>query len=171
MIFVADVMLKKLARWLRILGIETLYPTDASDDALLALAKEKGAVLLTQDVELAARARRHRVRAYLVPRGLSTEQALAKLAHDFEIPIEDFPSRTLCPKCNGRLRTVGREAVQGRVHADLTARHATFWLCDGCGQIYWEGSHWKKITRGVERIMAMLREMTKASPRSPHSPR
>lgn len=167
MVFVADVMLKKLARWLRILGIETLYPTDASDDALLALAKEKRAVLLTQDVELAARAKRHHVRAYLVPRGLNTEEALALLAREFNFPLADFPSRTLCPKCNGRLRTVGREAVRGRVHADLTARHATFWLCDACGQVYWEGSHWKKIMRGVEHIKALI----KACPRSPHSPR
>jgi len=156
MAFVADIMLKKVARWLRILGAEAIYPSDTDDDALLTLAQKEGAVLLTRDVELARRAGKKGIRCFLLPKGLSNEEALALLVREFNLKLDDFPSRTLCPKCNGRLRTVGREEVKGKVHADLLARHEKFWLCSSCGQAYWEGSHWRKIVNGVERIRKLM---------------
>lgn len=66
--FVADVMLKKLARWLRILGVEVLYPTSVDDDEIIKLAKEKGKTILTMDEELCQRARKQDVSAFLVPK-------------------------------------------------------------------------------------------------------
>src|SRR4029077_652480 len=55
--FVADVMLGRLARWLRALGYDTLYFRDAPDRRLLALALTDQRRLLTRDAALARRAR------------------------------------------------------------------------------------------------------------------
>lgn len=55
--FVADVMLKKLARWMRMLGFSVLFG-EINDTKLLE--KSKNAVLLTRDVELSKRAKKER---------------------------------------------------------------------------------------------------------------
>ena len=52
----ADVMLGRLAKWLRILGFDVLYSNDASDEELLQTCKAEDRILLTRDTELARRA-------------------------------------------------------------------------------------------------------------------
>ena len=54
--FVADAMLGKLARWLRIIGQDVIYSVQFSDSELLKLAKTEERVLLTRDFELYKRA-------------------------------------------------------------------------------------------------------------------
>ena len=154
--FVADAMLKKLARWLRILGAEAIYPEDESDNAILALAKEKNAVLLTQDVELSERAKKGKLRVFLVPRDITTLQQIALLVKEFELNVEDFPSKTLCPKCNGRLAVAGRKDVEGKVPEGILKRFEAYWLCGSCGKAYWEGSHWLKIKKEVEELGKLI---------------
>jgi uncharacterized protein with PIN domain len=50
--FLADGMLGKLARWLRILGHDVIYLVEFEDSELLKLAKKEESVLLTKDLEL-----------------------------------------------------------------------------------------------------------------------
>jgi hypothetical protein len=50
--FSADVMLGRLARWLRVLGHDTAYETDVDDPDLVARADAEGRVLLTRDRHL-----------------------------------------------------------------------------------------------------------------------
>jgi len=154
--FVADVMLKKLARWLRILGVEVLYPTSIDDDEITKLAKEKNKILLTMDEELCQRARKQDVRVFLVPKKKIEEQ-LAIIIKRFHIKIADFPSKTLCPVCNGELKQVGRKEVKGKVLDSIFEKHDKFWLCKKCGKIFWEGSHWIRINQSVEKIKEILK--------------
>ena len=153
--FLVDAMLKKLARWLRILGVKALYPERIEDNAILALAKRERAVLLTQDVELAERARKKGLRVFLVPRAPIEEQ-LASVLSEFKISIGDFPSKTLCPKCNGRLKRVSAREVQALVPKSIASKHKHFWLCESCSQVYWEGSHWKRIVKTAEKVKEMI---------------
>ncbi len=155
-IFLADAMLKKLARWLRILGIETIYPEDFDDSNLLQLAEKQKLTLLTQDVELSKRAEKRKIKCLLIPTGISFEQQLALVLDSSDLKIEDFPSRMLCPKCNGRLLEAAEEAVRGKLHEDLLGKEKVFWKCKECGHVYWEGSHWEKIKKTAEKIKKLL---------------
>lgn len=51
----ADGMLGKLAKWLRLLGYDTAYENDAPDHELARRARAEGRILLTRDRELSAR--------------------------------------------------------------------------------------------------------------------
>lgn len=155
-IFLADAMLKKLARWLRIFGAETIYPENIGDSHLLSLSEKQNLILLTQDVELAQRAQKRKIQHLLIPRNTSLEQQLSLVIKTFGLPLGDFPSKTLCPKCNGRLIVVREGEVEGKVYADLLGRNKVFWACEKCRQIYWEGSHWEKITKTAEKIKKLL---------------
>jgi uncharacterized protein with PIN domain len=151
--FVADMMLKKLARWMRILGYDTIYPDFAEDSRIMELARKEKRVLLTQDVELASRARKKEIGVLLVPREAEVESQVSFVLRELGLSI-DFPRRTLCPQCNGELMVVGRKGVMGNenVPVGVLERNSSFWLCKNCKKVYWEGSHWGRIKKAVEEI-------------------
>ncbi len=155
--FVADIMLKKLARWMRILGYDTIYPDFIEDERILELAKSKRRILLTQDVGLASRAGKKEVRTLLIPRDVDVESQVAFVLRELKLSV-DFPAKTLCPQCNGELEVVGKERVRGNenVPAGVLERNSSFWLCKSCKKVYWEGSHWGRIKKAVEKIKKEL---------------
>ncbi len=55
--FIADVMVGKLARWLRVLGFDVAYSNKYDDDEILRIGAEDNRIILTRDTPLAARAR------------------------------------------------------------------------------------------------------------------
>jgi hypothetical protein len=62
----ADVMLAKLARWLRLAGVPVLDAPYVDDTRLLGAVGRRKGLLLTSDEELFARARKRGVEALLV---------------------------------------------------------------------------------------------------------
>ncbi|MEN3047220.1 MAG: Mut7-C RNAse domain-containing protein [Candidatus Caldarchaeales archaeon] len=146
--FIADSMHGKLARWLRLLGYDSVYAR-SDDDRLLLEAEGSGRVLVTSDVELHRLAVKRGVRSVLVPLE-DVERQLAAIAEEvsreFGLDIEEFfePEATRCSLCNGELIEEG------------DGRH---YVCASCGQRYWEGSHWPRIERTLEsaRRLALKR--------------
>ncbi len=155
--FVADAMLKKLARWMRIFGVEVDYLDKEDNEILKFLAGHSDSILLTQDVQLNERAKGRKLKSFLVPRDVSTEEQIAAVFREFGLSLSDFPSKTVCPACNGKLLTVGGKEVEGKVLPAVLARHTKFWLCARCGKAYWEGTHWRKINEAAERVNSLLR--------------
>jgi len=156
-IFVADAMLKKLARWLRILGASTEY-LDEDDNKILEYLKiHQKSILLTQDVQLNERAKLRGFKSFLVPREIPMEEQIASVFREFGFSVSEFPSKTICPNCNGSLKLVGREEAAGKALPEVVARHEKFWACERCGHVYWEGSHWLKIKKAAERVQELMK--------------
>src|SRR5215831_17504981 len=53
--FIADVMVGRLARWLRILGFDVLYSNRYNDDEIIRLAAAENRIVLTRDRGLKSR--------------------------------------------------------------------------------------------------------------------
>ncbi len=155
--FLADAMLGKLARWLRMMGYDTLCAADmpVDDDDLLNIALDEDRILLTMDRELYSRAADAGVRAVLVQSKDIAEQ-LAQLVREVGIELRETPSTMFCPSCNGRLVEVSKREVVGLVPGTVMDTHQKFWICQSCGQVYWEGRHWKKIRETVQEVKRLL---------------
>jgi uncharacterized protein with PIN domain len=145
--FVADVMLGRLARWLRALGYDTVYLRDASDARLLGIALREGRRLLTRDAALARRARE----AGLLVRAETLDAQLREVIAAYRLGGHGALSR--CLECNGRLVETPREAVREEVPPYTFATQRAFWRCDECRRVFWAGSHAEGI-RG--RLHALL---------------
>ncbi|MCX6776788.1 MAG: Mut7-C RNAse domain-containing protein [Candidatus Micrarchaeota archaeon] len=155
--FVADEMLKKLARWLRLLGVETLYPDSIDDDEIIKFTKKHDKILLTMDSELCRRARKQGLSVFLVPRK-STEEQLVLLIKRFKLDVSDAPSKVLCPLCNGMLKEAGKKDVKSKVLPEVLSKHEEFWMCKKCKKVFWEGSHWERIKRNLEKVKSMAED-------------
>jgi uncharacterized protein with PIN domain len=149
MLFIADGMLGKLARWLRMLGHDVHYYRDYEDEKLLEMAKSEKRVLLTRDYELYKRAKSHGAEVVLVDAEGGAER-LADLANRFGFRLEIDLSISRCPKCNERIRAVSKEEVLHQIPASTAVYYDEFWMCMGCGKVYWRGAHWKKIKKTLE---------------------
>ncbi|MGQ9582096.1 MAG: Mut7-C RNAse domain-containing protein [Thermoplasmatota archaeon] len=146
--FLCDHMLGSLARWLRLLGHDTLYPGLLEDRELLRIARAERRILLTRDRELAARAGEPGV----LVRGVELEEQLEQLIREGVVPRGEESALTRCSLCNGLLEDMPREEAKGRVPEAVLARQPEFWRCSGCGQIYWPGSHYDNILKRISRI-------------------
>jgi uncharacterized protein with PIN domain len=154
--FLADGMLGKLVRWLRILGHDVTYFRSAEDKNLIKLANSESRVLLTRDQELVQQAINKDVKTFLV-KGTDNVESLVDLANWFGFNLEIELSISRCPKCNMSLRLVTKESVLRQI-PELTALYYNeFWKCIGCGQIYWQGAHWKIIIKTLEEAKLRLK--------------
>ena len=138
-------MLGSLARKLRALGFDTTYYRAGGDKALLEFATRGRRVVLTSDRSLAARAKASGVRAILV--GGSNDRAringIVRAARVAGIPL--LAGESLCSVCDGELRPLPRAAALSLVPPSVGRRHRLFFRCSVCGQVYWRGSHWKRL--------------------------
>jgi hypothetical protein len=143
--FLADEMLGRLARWLRILGYDTAY-LSADDHVLVRLARAEGRILVTRDTELA---RRRGLRAVLME-SERVEEQVRQLLDDLGLTAGSSFSR--CPVCNTPLEEVGKEAVADRVPPYVLRTQERFSRCLGCGRIYWRGTHWARMRKRIESM-------------------
>jgi uncharacterized protein with PIN domain len=151
--FVLDGMLGRLTRWLRLLGYDAKYPGDSPDEELLRIAEKEDRILLTNDTVLYRRARKQGLRSYLAG-GSNESERLANVARNLDVNLNIDVSVSRCPTCNASIFEVDRFRVKGKVSAKTFNSYRRFWICSGCGKIYWRGSHWKKI----EEMLRAARE-------------
>lgn len=135
----ADGMLGRLARWLRILGYDTAFDSGADDWALMRRARAEGRLLLTRDHQLAAR---RGVLALLIESEDLEAQVRQVVAAVGPSPEGAF---TRCPVCNGRLIPLSREEARQRVPPHVHHTHREFRLCPACERVYWQGTHWDRM--------------------------
>jgi uncharacterized protein with PIN domain len=147
--FIADGMLGKLTRWLRMLGQDVMYSTQLEDTELLEVAKKKRRVLLTRDSELYQRAIGKGIEAFYVE-GRTEAEKLAELAERFGFLLTIDLTRSRCPRCNAKIRLTPKETLAGKVETNTFIYYDEFWKCSKCGRIYWQGSHWDGIRATLE---------------------
>ena len=145
--FIADVMLGRLARWLRLFGYDTLYSSAAQDSEILVEALITGRVLLTRDVELAKTAG---AAAYLVRANDLWGQLREVVAH---FGLETRVKLVICPVCNGKIVPVRKQEIEGKVPRYTYLTHERFWRCENCGKIYWRGSHISLAEKDIKKFL------------------
>ena len=140
--FLCDGSLGGLARWLRAAG----YEADVSPlagDALVLEAQVAGVVLLTTDARLWDRRliRDGIVGARWLPSGLDVMRQLGMVLRDPELA----PAAPRCMACGGALQAVEKRAVADRIPPRTARWKDDYFVCQRCGQLFWEGTHWERI--------------------------
>jgi hypothetical protein len=137
--FLADAMLGKLAKWLRMLGYDTVYTPDADDDDLVRIAIREDRILLTRDTLLCAR-RMVRARCVFVDWG-STGEQVRQVMRELDLKLSRDSLFTRCTVCNGEIIPIDKADVAGRVPPYVFKTQQEFGYCARCDKIYWRGTH------------------------------
>ncbi len=133
--FIVDEMLLRLGRWLRLLGQDVANPNGEDDKELLKRAKQENRTLITRDKRLAEFCSSAGASCVLI-KSARLEGQLEEMAK-LGIPLDLNPTR--CTICNSPLRKVEPSEKE-------------MWICEGCGKLYWQGSHWKRIAETLKDL-------------------
>ena len=156
--FLADAMLGKLKRWLRMLGQDVLYSAEFDDSELLALAKKEERILLTKDFELYKRAVSRGLDTYYVEGRIESEM-LAEVAKRYSLQLTVDMDKSHCPICNTKLVPAPKEQLKDELEKNTYTYYDKFWKCPNCGQIYWQGAHWNQINKTLSQAKAKLEKL------------
>ena len=147
--FIADAMLGKLTRWLRILSHDVKYSNSIEDNDLITTAKQENRILLTKDLDLYRRAIGKGVLAEYIE-GTKESEKIAELSIKYRFELTVNLEKSRCPKCNTRIKTVAKEKITFKVERNTLRHYTDFWECPTCSSIYWQGAHWKGIRLTLE---------------------
>jgi len=139
--FIADIMLGRLAKWMRLLGFDVLYDRAISDNEIIRISLEQARVILTRDTGLVARplASNH-----VFINNDNVRQQLQQVLTTFHITSMPGPL-TRCSVCNTLLLPVAKQDVRDLVPLYVYEKNNTFLRCESCRKIYWQGTHVKRM--------------------------
>ncbi len=148
--FVADAHLGGLAHLLRMTGFDTLYDNGFRDDEIERIAAAEGRIVLTRDRDLL---KRRGVTHGCYVRALRSELQLREVFDRLDLAGSARPF-IRCLSCNTLLHAVDKAQVAARLPPGVRLRHERFSVCDGCGRVFWEGSHWRRMRERVDTLLA-----------------
>jgi uncharacterized protein len=148
--FIADVHLGTLARYLRLLGFDTAWERELSDEVIIDRSVREKRIILTRDRGIL---RHGRVTHGYWLRATKPQRQLDEVVRALGLSGAIRPY-TRCMECNGAIREATPAEVAGDVPRQVLEDCREFSKCDGCGRVYWAGSHREKLDAIIERAMA-----------------
>jgi len=152
--FTADRNLGTLAKWLRILGFDTVYERGIADTDFIRKAAGEGRVVLT----------RKRGCLRLSPGGrivvVKTDRARLQLGEVLQaLSLEPDPAKrmTRCLVCNTALEPMAKARAEGRVPVYVYEKCNRFKSCPTCGRLYWPGTHLRHIEASLRVLIPSRR--------------
>jgi uncharacterized protein with PIN domain len=150
--FIVDANVGKLARWLRMMGYDTLFFNGPDDGSMVKLALAQGRTVITRDTEFMKRraVSSGRVRALLISGDDPVSQMRAAVtALNIDKGYKPF---TRCLECNAKLFSRDKSEVTGSVPEKVYDLQEQYMQCSACGRIYWRGTHWAAMNRKLDEF-------------------
>jgi len=146
--FVADKMLGRLVRWLRLIGQDVTYGPHLSGVGLIRAARNEARMILTRDRRIL---KTRNAPPYLFIESDHFREQLRQVIQAFHIdPCARIFTR--CARCNHPLETIAKDKVQDRVPPYVFSTQVRFSFCRVCRNVYWPATH-------QERMLAELRAL------------
>ena len=149
--FYTDSMFGKLARFLRMLGYDTLYRRDETIEDMLNESKHSNRILISSSEKVISKCNKLQIHSIKISSNDISEQ-LKQIEGLLEISFDTSPREMRCSLCNGLLISKNKLEIIDRIPAGTSRRYEEFWECDTCSQIFWLGSHWEDIKRIIQKL-------------------
>jgi uncharacterized protein with PIN domain len=152
--FIADNNVGKLARWLRLIGYDTILFKQKDDAQMIKMALSEDRVILTKDAQF--------IKRRLVTNGtlktthieqddprLQVKEVVGTLKLDYH-----FKPFSLCLECNRALVARDKEEVQNIVPDRVFQTQTQYTQCPACHRIYWPGTHWRAMDKELQDLQS-----------------
>ncbi len=148
--FYCDVGLGGLTRWLRGAGYEAFWKPDLDDAAVIRETEKIAGTLITTDSLMTERGvlRDGVVPWIWVPSSLMLKEQLVIVLRELGLSLRD----SRCMHCGGVLKKVEKASVIDRIPPRTALWLDEYFVCERCAQLFWRGTHWKKINDHLLRL-------------------
>ena len=147
--FILTPELGRLAKWLRILGYDTVYFTKHNLSCLLIQALRDNRIILTRNSHFINKARV--IRAIWI-KSEEVNQQLRQVLKQLSIRSDPQRMFSRCTICNTQLNKIDKQTVKKRVPEYVFETQDDFFTCPCCQRIYWSGTHWGNVTNILKEI-------------------
>ncbi len=150
--FIVDHNVGKLAKWLRMMGFDSLFFDGVDDSTMVARALAEGRVILTRDTEIMKRRviNSGRLKAVLIS-SEEPERQMRQLMDTLDLKRQLRPF-TLCLECNQLLVERSQEEVKDRIPPHVYKTRNRYMECPACHRIYWQGTHWEAMVKKLKKF-------------------
>jgi len=143
--FIVTKELGKLARWLRILGFDTVYYNSAVQGTLVIRALSEDRMVVTRRRKTADSLDK----ITLVINSDKLKSQLREVLEGLHLDLDKDKMFTRCTLCNGILKQADKNKVKEIIPEYVFKTHNEFMECVSCGKIYWRGTHWGNIKESL----------------------
>jgi uncharacterized protein with PIN domain len=155
MLFLVDGMLGNVAKKLLLLGYDTEYFSDMNDLKLIQKAKNEDRIIISKDRQLIANAKKSAIQTIQITKEDEIEQ-FSEILSTIHLELNEISGDTArCTKCNSNTSQISKSKISNKIPSKVLEFNEKFWECDNCKQIYWEGTHIKKLQDFLNKIKAL----------------
>jgi uncharacterized protein with PIN domain len=148
--FIVDNNVGKLARWLRLMGYDTLLLKQKDDNQMIQRTLSENRVVLTKDAQFMKR----RLVTNGILKAIHIKQDDPKLQVQEVVQILNlnyhFKPFSLCLECNRMLTPRSKEEVQNLVPTHVLETQTQYTECPACHRVYWSGTHWRAMVKKLQ---------------------
>ncbi len=148
--FILDVHLGTLTKYMRMLGLDTLYKNNYIDEEIIKISSKEKRTILTKDVGILKN--KKVTHGYFV-RNSNPEKQIEEVIFRFNLKNE-VKKFSRCLECNSILKSIKKEKIIDRLPPKVKANQNEFYICLICDKIYWPGSHYEKMKFFIEKILS-----------------
>jgi len=148
--FVVDCNLGRLARYLRLLGLDCLYRNDFNDETVSRISQQQHRIVLTRDRRLL---HRKIISHGFYVRSVNPKDQVREVLQRLDLHgiVRPF---TRCTRCNGLLKATLKETVDHQLEPKTRRYYDQFLQCAQCAQVYWQGSHHQRARQLIRELLA-----------------
>lgn len=145
--FVCDTMLGSLSKWLRLLGIKTIYNPQSNSKENFLTARRENSIFLTKNTHYMNYDRT----LFLFSDSIVDQiKEINDCYENFSKHIKTF---SLCSDCGSCLSDISKENIKEKIPVYVYYKFDNYKICSKCNKIYWKGSHYKKILHLLRNIL------------------
>lgn len=147
--FIADEMLGRLAKWLRMLGYDTVYKTPTSDSSLVNQAFREQRIILTRDTRLVER---KYIPRYILVKSDDYNEQLKQIIKESGLVPDPKLFFSRCLLCNTEIESISKDLVKKKVPPYVYKTEKSFLRCPRCDKAYWAGTHVEMAKKKLKQI-------------------
>jgi hypothetical protein len=156
--FIVDNNVGKLARWLRLIGYDTLLFKQKDDGQMIKIALSENRVILTKDAQFMKRrlVTNGKLKTIHIKQDdpkLQVQEVVKTLNLNYQ-----FKPFSLCLECNRALVARNKEEVKNLVPARVFETQTQYTQCPACHRIYWPGTHWQAMVKKLQDLQGKCGE-------------
>ena len=152
MLILVDAMLSNIDKKLRLFGFDSEYFSDIDDSKLIEKAKNENRTIISRDRDLINRAKKNKILSVYITKENEIEQFL-EILETTHLQFDEISGDSArCTKCNSPTLQIDKLEIENKIPQRVLEYHEKFWKCDGCDQIYWDGTHIKNLQEFLHKI-------------------
>ena len=148
--FIADAMLGRLSKKLRMLGYDAHYYREGNDTLLVKQAISEGRQILTRKTQLLKR-NDCQDNILFITYNDPSRQVIQVIKH-YSLTCNPLLFGTRCLRCNSRLEQIPPDLVRPQVPDYVFNTQKNFSFCPHCKKIFWKGSHFENMINSLSQI-------------------